>query len=102
GLFQVSAIPLYTFLARRIDLRWLMLFGFGCFALSMWTFAPFDHDGGGRGLLLPQALRGFGQQFAVAPVIILSLGRLAPARLKLAFGLFNLVRNLRRALGLAV
>ena len=28
GLFQVSAIPLYTVLAQRIDLRWLMMFGF--------------------------------------------------------------------------
>src|SRR6185369_5405432 len=24
GLFQVSAIPLYTYLAKRVDLRWLM------------------------------------------------------------------------------
>ena len=28
GLFQVCAIPFYTYLARRIDLRWLMMFGF--------------------------------------------------------------------------
>jgi DHA2 family multidrug resistance protein len=102
GLFQVSAIPLYTFLARRIDLRWLMLFGFVCFALSMWTFSPLDHDWGWRELLLPQALRGFGQQFAVAPVIILSLGALEPHRLKLASGLFNLMRNLGGAIGIAV
>src|SRR6202012_2825534 len=26
GIFQVSAIPLYTYLGRRIDLRWLMMF----------------------------------------------------------------------------
>ena len=27
GVFQVCAIPFYTFLARRVDLRWLMMFG---------------------------------------------------------------------------
>src|SRR5580698_4865867 len=26
GLFQICAIPIYTMLARRIDLRWLMMF----------------------------------------------------------------------------
>ena len=67
GIFQVCAIPLYTFCARRIDLRWLMMFGLACFALSMWNFTPITHDWGWRELLLPQALRGFAQQFAVAP-----------------------------------
>jgi MFS transporter, DHA2 family, multidrug resistance protein len=102
GLFQVSAIPLYTYLARRIDTRWLMMFGFACFVASMWTFSDITHDWGWRELLLPQALRGFGQQFALAPVITLSLGSLAPARLKLASGLFNLMRNLGGAIGIAV
>ena len=101
GLFQVCAIPVYTFLARRIDLRWLMMFGFACFTLSMWNFAPITHDWGWRELLLPQALRGFSQQFAVAPAVTLGLGALAPERLKLASGLFNLMRNLGGAIGIA-
>ena len=102
GLFQICAIPAYTALARRVDLRWLMLLGFACFTLSMWSFAPITHEWGWRELLLPQALRGFGQQFAVAPIVTLSLGSLAPQRLKLASGLFNLMRNLGGAIGIAV
>ncbi len=102
GLFQVCAIPFYTVLARRIDLRWLMMFGLSCFALSMWNFTPITHDWGSRELLLPQAFRGFSQQFAVAPVVSLTLGGLAPERLKLASGLFNLMRNLGGAIGIAV
>jgi DHA2 family multidrug resistance protein len=94
-------IPLYSLLAKRIDLRWLMMFGMACFALSMWFFSPITHDWGWRELLLPQALRGFGQQFAVAPTVTLTLGGLAPARLKLASGLFNLMRNLGGAIGIA-
>jgi DHA2 family multidrug resistance protein len=101
GLFQVCAIPFYAMLARRIDLRWLMMFGLSCFALSMWNFASITHDWGGRELLLPQAFRGFSQQFAVAPVVSLTLGGLAPERLKLASGLFNLMRNLGGAIGIA-
>jgi DHA2 family multidrug resistance protein len=101
GIFQVSAIPLYTYLGRRIDLRWLMMFGLGCFTLSMWNFTPITHDWGWRELLLPQALRGFAQQFAVAPTVTLTLGGLAPDKLKLASGLFNLMRTLGGAIGIA-
>ena len=101
GLFQVSAIPVYTFLARRIDLRWLLMFGLSLFTLSMWNFAPITHDWGWRELLLPQAIRGFAQQFAVAPTVTLTLGGLEPNRLKLASGLFNLMRNLGGAIGIA-
>jgi DHA2 family multidrug resistance protein len=101
GLFQVCAIPVYTLFARRVDLRWLMMFGLACFAVSMWNFTPITHDWGWRELLLPQAFRGFSQQFAVAPTVTLTLGGLAPERLKLASGLFNLMRNLGGAIGIA-
>lgn len=102
GLFQICAIPTYTILARRVDTRILMLFGFLCFAASMYLFTPITSDWGWRQLLLPQAFRGFSQQFALAPVITLSLGSLPPARLRLASGLFNLMRNLGGAIGIAV
>ncbi|VEA98971.1 tripartite multidrug resistance system inner membrane protein [Klebsiella pneumoniae] len=51
--------------------------------------------GGADQLLLPQAFRGLAQQFAVAPTVTLTLGSLPPARLKLASGLFNLMRQPR-------
>jgi DHA2 family multidrug resistance protein len=101
GVFQMLAIPVYTYCARRVDLRWLLMFGLGCFTLSMWSFTPITHDWSWHELLLPQALRGFAQQFAVAPTVTLTLGGLAPERLKLASGLFNLMRNLGGAIGIA-
>jgi DHA2 family multidrug resistance protein len=101
GVFQLLSIPIYSFLANRVDLRWLMMFGLACFALSMWDFSPITHDWGAEQLLLPQALRGMGQQFAVPPTVTLTLGSLAAERLKLASGLFNLMRNLGGAIGIA-
>jgi DHA2 family multidrug resistance protein len=101
GVFQVCAIPFYVFFARRLDLRWLMMFGLFCFTASMWEFHSITHDWGGHELLFPQALRGIGQQFAVAPTVTLTLGGLPPNRLKLASGLFNLMRNLGGAIGIA-
>lgn len=102
GIAQVLSIPVYSFFARRIDLRWLLLAGVLMFAASMWNFVPITHDWGWRELLLPQGLRGFAQQFAVAPTVTLTLGGLAPQRLKLASGLFNLMRNLGGAIGIAL
>jgi DHA2 family multidrug resistance protein len=102
GVFQIMSIPFYSMLANRVDLRWLMMFGLGCFGVSMWFFAPITHDWGAAQLMLPQALRGIGQQFAVAPTVTLTLGNLPPQRLKLASGLFNLMRNLGGAIGIAV
>jgi MFS transporter, DHA2 family, multidrug resistance protein len=101
GVFQICAIPFYVFCARRIDLRWLMMFGLFCFTVSMWEFHAITHEWGGHQLLLPQALRGIGQQFSVAPTVTLTLGGLPPNRLKLASGLFNLMRNLGGAIGIA-
>jgi DHA2 family multidrug resistance protein len=102
GVFQILSIPVYSFFANRVDLRWLMMFGLACFALSMWQFAPITHDWGFSQLLFPQALRGIGQQFAVPPTVTLTLGGLAASRLKLASGLFNLMRNLGGAIGIAI
>ncbi|WPO97829.1 DHA2 family efflux MFS transporter permease subunit [Pseudomonas sp. HR96] len=101
GVFQLLAIPVYALLANRFDLRWILMFGLSLFALSMWDFSPITHDWGARELLLPQAIRGFAQQMAVPPVVTLTLGSLAPQRLKLASGLFNLMRNLGGAIGIA-
>lgn len=101
GIFQLLAIPIYTYFARRIDMRWLLMFGLACFAVGVWSYTPITHDWGWNELLLPQAFRGFAQQFAVAPTVTLTLGGLAPERLKLASGLFNLMRNLGGAIGIA-
>jgi len=102
GIFQILTIPLYVFLARRFDLRWILMGGLALFAVSMWDFTPITHDWGAHQLLLPQALRGMAQQLSVPPVVTLTLGGLAPSRLKLASGLFNLMRNLGGAIGIAV
>jgi len=102
GVFQICSIPVYAYCAKRYDLRWLMLFGMACFGMSMWSFTFITHDWGWRELLLPQAFRGFAQLFAVAPIVTLTLGGLAPHRLKQASGLFNLMRNLGGAIGIAV
>ncbi|MCW8306241.1 DHA2 family efflux MFS transporter permease subunit [Acidiphilium sp. PA] len=102
GLASLAGVPVYIALARKFDGRWLMMFGLACFGLSMVSFSAITSDWGGGQLLMPQVIRGFPQVFAVAPSVTLGLGSLSPARLKYASGLFNMMRNLGGAVGIAV
>ena len=102
GAASLLGVPVYIVLARRFDTRWLMMFGLACFGFSMWSFSFITHDWGAAELLVPQVLRGFPQVFAVAPSVNLGLGSLPPERLKYASGLFNMMRNLGGAVGIAV
>ena len=102
GAASLVGVPVYIVLARKLDTRWLMMFGLALFGFSMWSFGFITHDWGGDQLLLPQILRGFPQVFAVAPAVTLGLGSLSPERLKYASGLFNMMRNLGGAVGIAV
>ena len=102
GAASLAGVPAYILLARKLDTRWLMMFGLALFSLSLWSFSFITHDWGGAELFLPQVLRGFPQVFAVAPAVHLGLGSLPPNRLKYASGLFNMMRNLGGAIGIAV
>ena len=102
GAASLAGVPLYIALARKIDTRWLMMLGLGCFGMAMWSYSFITSDWGGNELLVPQVLRGLPQVFAVAPAVNLGLGSLPPERLKFASGLFNMMRNLGGAVGIAV
>jgi DHA2 family multidrug resistance protein len=102
GVASLAATPVYVLLARKFDTRWLMMFGFTSFGLAMWFYADITHDWGGDQFLIPQILRGIPQVFVVAPAVTLGLGSLPPERLKYASGLFNMMRNLGGAVGIAV
>ncbi len=101
GAASLLGVPFYILLARKFDTRWLMMFGMALFGLSMWSFSFITHEWGAAELFVPQILRGFPQVFVVAPAVTLGLGSLPPDRLKYASGLFNMMRNLGGAIGIA-
>lgn len=102
GAASLVGVPIYIVLAKRFDTRWLMMGGLAAFGAAMWTYSRITHDWGADQLFLPQVLRGLPQVFAVAPSVTLGLGSLPPERLKYASGLFNMMRNLGGAVGIAV
>jgi MFS transporter, DHA2 family, multidrug resistance protein len=102
GCFQLLGLAAYSMLARVVNMRLLLVIGLVLFGLGCYLYVPLTNDWGWQQLLIPQALRGFGQQFCIPPIVTMALGSLPPSRLKSASGLFNLMRNLGGAIGIAV
>ena len=102
GLAQLLVAPVAVALERRVDARWLSLLGFALFAAGLGMSAFQTRDTGFDEMLVPQILRGAGVMFCLLPPTRLALGRLAPEQVADGSGLFNLMRNLGGAIGLAV
>ena len=101
GAFQFLSAPLAGALAKHMDLRLMMACGFGLFSLGLWFNGQLTADSDFNELFLPQALRGVSLMLCFIPINTLSLGTLPPDKLKNASGLYNLMRNLGGAIGLA-
>ncbi|TCZ59940.1 DHA2 family efflux MFS transporter permease subunit [Roseicella aquatilis] len=101
GLAMFAAAPVVGRLAQRLDLRVMMAAGFLLMALSVWLTASLTNQSSFWEMALPLGLRGAGTMCAMLPVNQVALGTLPPAMLKNASGLYNLMRNLGGAIGLA-
>jgi DHA2 family multidrug resistance protein len=102
GITMFIMAPIVGRLMQRVDLRYIIAFGlitYGLGAYQMtWITRDYDFDE----LLGPQILRGIGMMCAMVPTINLALGTLPPDRVKNASSLFNLMRNLGGAVGIAI
>jgi DHA2 family multidrug resistance protein len=102
GIAQLITAPLAGFFESRLDPRKLSAAGFALFAaglgLSFFQSRTADFDE----MFWPQVLRGIAIMFCLLPPTRLALGALAPPRVPDASGLFNLMRNLGGAIGIAV
>jgi len=102
GAFMMVTAPVAGMLGQKLDPRLMMFFGLSLFALSCIELTPITKDWSYGELFIPQAMRGVGMMTAMIPVNILALGTLPPDRIKNASGLYNLMRNLGGAVGLAL
>ena len=102
GIVMFFAAPIVGRLSTKMDLRVMMAIGFMGFGLGTYLASGITKDWTFDELVLPQVLRGFSLMMCMVPINNLSLGTLAPQRVKNASGLFNLTRNLGGAVGLAV
>jgi DHA2 family multidrug resistance protein len=102
GILQLLTSPLAVALERRVDARALTATGFAVFALGLGLscFQTWETDF--DDMFWPQVIRGGAIMFCLLPPTRLALGHLPPAQVPDASGLFNLMRNLGGAIGLAL
>lgn len=101
GVFQFMSAPIAGRLAGKLDLRVMLAFGLLMFGGGVWMQTYMTSEWGFWEFFVPQAVRGFALMFLFIPINAVALGTLPPARLKNASGLYNLMRNLGGAIGLA-
>jgi len=102
GLAQVSSVVVASAVSQRVDPRKVIAAGLTLFAASLWLTSQVTVDWGFWQLLGPQALRGAAVMLCIVPSVTLALGGFAGPELRYASGLFNLMRNLGGAIGIAV
>jgi MFS transporter, DHA2 family, multidrug resistance protein len=102
GVTMFLMAPVVGRLMLKVDSRYIIAAGLVIFGLGSWQMIWITRDYDFYELLLPQILRGIGMMFAMIPTNNIALGTLPPERVKNASGLFNLMRNLGGAVGLAL
>ncbi len=102
GLCMFLTAPLAGRLMTRVDPRLMIAAGFIMFAVGTFQASYITVDWDFWELLWPQVFRGVGLMLSMVPINNLALGTMPPQKIKNASGLFNLMRNLGGAVGLAL
>jgi DHA2 family multidrug resistance protein len=102
GMAQLVTAPFAALLESRFGARALTAAGFALFALGLGLSAFQPRTADFEEMFLPQILRGVAIMFCLLPPTRIALGGLPEAEVADASGLFNLMRNLGGAIGIAL
>jgi len=102
GVAQLITAPFAALLESRVGARPLTAAGFALFAIGLGLsyFQPRTADF--EEMFWPQIIRGIAIMFCLLPPTRIALGDLPEAEIADASGLFNLMRNLGGAIGIAL
>ena len=101
GLPQLLIIPFVPRLMRRLDSRLLVGVGLIVFAASCFMNLHLDRDYAAPQFFVPDVTRAFGQALIMTPLSAIAMVGITPAEAGAASGLFNMLRNLGGAIGIA-
>jgi MFS transporter, DHA2 family, multidrug resistance protein len=102
GVAQLAAAPLAVVLLRHFDERILTAVGFLLFGIGLGLSSVQTRTTDFDEMFWPQLVRGCAIMFCILPPTQLALGQLARTAVADASGLFNMMRNLGGAIGIAI
>jgi MFS transporter, DHA2 family, multidrug resistance protein len=102
GLPQLLLIPLVPRLMKRFDPRLIIGIGFALFAASNFLNIYMTNDYATDQLFWPNIVRALGQALVMAPLSAVATAGIEAENAGSASGLFNMMRNLGGAVGIAV
>jgi MFS transporter, DHA2 family, multidrug resistance protein len=102
GLPQLLLIPLVPRLMMRFDPRLIIGIGFTLFAASNFMNIYMTNDYATDQLFWPNIVRALGQALVMAPLSAVATAGIEPENAGSASGLFNMMRNLGGAVGIAL
>jgi DHA2 family multidrug resistance protein len=102
GLPQLVLIPLMPRLMKRFDPRLVIGVGFALFAASNFMNIYLTSDYANDQLLWPNVVRAIGQALIMTPLSAVATAGIEAENAGSASGLFNMMRNLGGAVGIAV
>lgn len=102
GLPQLAIIPFMPLLMRRFDPRWLLALGFALFAISSFMNINLGPNDSGPQMLIPNLIRAVGQAFVFPCITMIATAGIPPQDSGSASALFNMLRNLGGAVGIAM
>jgi MFS transporter, DHA2 family, multidrug resistance protein len=102
GLPQLFLIPLVPQLMKRFDARLIICIGFVLFAASNLMNIFMTSNYAADQLLWPNIVRAVGQALVFAPLSAMATAGIEAENAGSASGLFNMVRNLGGAVGIAM
>jgi DHA2 family multidrug resistance protein len=102
GLPQLVLIPLVPRLMKRFDPRFVIGVGFALFAASNFMNIYMTTDYASDQLFWPNVVRAVGQALVFAPLSAVATAGIEAENAGSASGLFNMMRNLGGAVGIAL
>lgn len=101
GIPQLLLIPLVPRLMKRFDIRLLIVVGFALFAASNFMNVHMTGDYASDQLFWPNVVRAVGQALVFTPLSAIATAGIEPENAGSASALFNMMRNLGGAVGIA-
>lgn len=101
GIPQLLLIPLVPRLMKHFDIRLLIVVGFVLFAASNFMNVHMTGDYASDQLFWPNVVRAVGQALVFTPLSAIATAGIEPENAGSASALFNMMRNLGGAVGIA-